>query len=719
MPEDRQLPHIILEGVAETEAYRYAGGGRRKERLPPRDRASHAERLLASLERARVEAERRKDRLQVWAVPAKKGTHLEFESAPEFDLELKSLEDRRQGIQLVAVRESPETEGATIATVYVPEGKLSVFEQKVRKYAEKETAGGKPWHQKMVDKIAHIRLAQLRSFWTDQEPLPRSDETIWWEVWLRTPEEDALRRFRETVAALEIEVGARSLEFVNTRVLLARGTLEQFAASVEAVDAVAELRKAREVPSLFMEMSRSEQHEWVDNLVSRTQWEPDGAPWICLLDTGVNAGHPLLRVATDPSDLHAVDPSWGVDDHHGHGTAMAGLCLYGDLAEALAGQHLIELPARLESVKILPPPPRTNRPDLYGSITEQAAYRVEVTRPQALRTHVMPVTVPDAKYAGRPSSWSAAVDKLAYGEGGEPKRLWVLAAGNSDREAWRRYPDHLESEEIQDPGQAWNALTVGAATDRWRIDEDDFAGWTPIARPGDLSPSTSTSSTWEVPWPLKPDVVFEGGNAGRSPDGQTVDLVDSLSLLTTYHRFAERLLTTFGETSAASALVARMAATLRRRYPALWPETIRALIVHSATWPQAILDRYGPLRIRGDYERLVRQCGFGVPNLERASWSAENHLTLVAEEEFQPFLRRSGESGAILKELQIYALPWPIEQLRDLEDVEVELRVHPLLLHRAQSFGARLPLPPPLCFPWLPVRRAGRDREPGGLPEEA
>lgn len=292
----------------------------------------------------------------------------------------------------------------------------------------------------------------------------------------------------------------------------------------------------------------------------------------------------------------------------------------------------------------------------------------------------MAVSAEDGRERGKPSSWSAAVDKLAYGEGEDAfeapiaGRLFVLAAGNSSPEARRNHPDHLASEEIHDPGQAWNALTVGAYTERWRIDEEDYAGWEAVAHPGDLSPSTSTSAVWQTPWPLKPDVVEEGGNAARSPDGQLLDTPDSLSLLTTHHQPLVRLLTPFRDTSAASPLVARMAAILQRRYPLLWPETIRALIVHSAAWPLAMLERYRPTTKR-EYENLVRHCGFGVPSLEHALWSADNRLTLIAQESLQPFDKKEDQYYATLRELQIYEFPWPTQQLRDLGAIDVELRV--------------------------------------------
>jgi hypothetical protein len=684
MPLRKQLPHILLRDAAKAEEYSYPGRGGGAVDLPVRDRASHAARLEARLEQARTEAHERSERqAQAWAVPAKRGVHLELESEPGFELALKSLEDARQGIELVSVRESAVAKGEdkerlTLATVYVPAGKLEILEKKIHEYATANTKAGKPRHEKLLAAIADLRLATLRSFWTDQPNLfPGAGENLWWEIWLRSADRVVEESFRVSMKALGLLVRGESLEFLETRVLLGYGSPEQLTASIEVVDAIAELRRAKEAASFFMEMPRRDLGPWVDDLASRTESPAESSPRLCVHDTGVNAGHPLLEAALRQADCHAVDPEWQLHDHHGHGTGIAGLALYGDLTEALASSLSYRLPARLESVKILPPPPGLNEPELYGRTSEQAVYRVEVQAPSVQRTHVMAVTATDGRERGKPSSWSAAVDQLAFGKDDEPKRLWVLAAGNSPEEAWGAHPDHLETEEIHDPGQAWNVLTVGACTSRWQIDEDDFSGWVPLARPGGLGPSTSTSLTWDSKWPLKPDVVAEGGNAARSQIGQ-VDLPDSLRLLTTHYRPAERLLTTFGETSAASALVARIASTLWSRYPGYWPETVRALIVHSARWTREMQERYGPLISKGAYERLIRRCGFGVPSLEEALWSAENRLTLVTQEAIQPYIRKrneSGQSSTNLKELHLYALPWPVEQLRDLGETEVELRV--------------------------------------------
>src|SRR5690606_8556604 len=127
-----------------------------------------------------------------------------------------------------------------------------------------------------------------------------------------------------------------------------------------------------------------EQGEWAKELVARIKPPPADAPAACLLDTGITRAHPLLEGTVAPEDCTAVERSWGPHDDGGgpglmgHGTQMAGLALFGDLTPVLAGTESVVLKHRLESVKILPPR-GSNSPDVYGTVTAEAASRVEVS----------------------------------------------------------------------------------------------------------------------------------------------------------------------------------------------------------------------------------------------------------------------------------------------------------------------------------------------------
>src|SRR5471030_1756012 len=101
-----------------------------------------------------------------------------------------------------------------------------------------------------------------------------------------------------------------------------------------------------------------EQADWARDLANRVRAPSALVPAVCLLDSGVTQGHPLVAPGLDPADQHAYDNAWGVGDSafwNGHGTAMAGVALYGDLEAALSHGGPVALGHRLETVKILPP----------------------------------------------------------------------------------------------------------------------------------------------------------------------------------------------------------------------------------------------------------------------------------------------------------------------------------------------------------------------------
>src|SRR5690606_20912579 len=149
----------------------------------------------------------------------------------------------------------------------------------------------------------------------------------------------------------------------------------------------------------------------------------------------------------------------------GHGTEMAGLALLGNLTDALSSHTQIVVAHRLESVKLIPHD-GANGGDaqLHGYLTIEAVARPMVTSPQRKRVFSMAITARDNRDRGRPSAWSATIDRLAYDseEQGDAPKLFIVSAGNiNDSNAWKKYPDSNSTDGIHDPAQAWNALTVG------------------------------------------------------------------------------------------------------------------------------------------------------------------------------------------------------------------------------------------------------------------
>ena len=671
-----RLRHLLVTDTAHTEPYTSPSSARKTFRVPPRQRYRHGQRLLRQFDDIREEAEDVIEAQKAFGIDAGNGMYIQFGSEPGFDLKFESLEVIRSGIELLAVQ---EMDGKTLATVFVPEGKLNILVKKIARYLnpEKDTITGKPRNEKLVESISDIRRAALEALWTDdREVLPGSAESIWWEVWLRVGEDSQafVEFFRDHASRLGLFVSEQEIRFPDRTVLEVRGTKAQISKSVSLLNCIAELRKAKETADFFMAMDATEQYEWIHEALERIAAAPDGCPVVCILDTGVNNEHPLLRPSLPLEDMHTYNPMWNVADHHGHGTEMAGLALYGDLTEPLIETGPIELTHQLESVKIKPPAGE-NPPRLYGDITADAIARAEIQSPLRKRIVCMAVSATDFRDRGRPSSWSARIDSLCAGADDETRRVIVVAAGNTDFEMRHLYPDsNMTDFGIHDPGQSWNAVTVGAFTEKGHIDEAEYPDWRLVAPSGDLSPSSSTSMTWQRPWPLKPDIVMEGGNMAINPAVGNADYVDSLGLISTNWRFAtERPLTVTFDTSVATAQASRMAAILQGQYAEYWPETIRALMIHSAKWTEAMRQRFAPLRTKQEYENLLRYCGYGVPSVARARWSAENDLTLVAQDTLQPFDKIG--SRYITRDLNIHEIPWPVEELQALGETQVEMRV--------------------------------------------
>ena len=692
MPDQAQdkRPHLVLTNTSKAQPFTAPTGGGGSEEVPKRNRAEHGAALQAQLLALRPISEQAVEAQTERGLHSGLGLQIQFVGLPDISLAFESLGDERSrdpGKQIEVL--SVMTEGnTTVANVFVPDGKLDHFEKYVAEYvaAKVNKNGDLIDHGRLLNAIASIRRAELQALWTDDPALLPQDaaEKFWWEVWLpvRGLRDDVVDDFRKLMALAECPVSDHQINFPERTVVLMHGSRQQLEQSRMALNCVAELRRAKDTAEFFDGLTPVEQQEWVADALGRLTLpaDDDAVPRICLLDSGVNRGHPLLAPVIASDDLHTVEPAWGTDDTANHGSGLAGLAAYGDLTEALASNDPLVLGHRLESVK-LTPEQGANQGDAkhHGYLFAEAVGRPEITAPARPRVFTSAVTSSDDRDRGKPSAWSATIDRLAADYDGDAQfpRLFVLSAGNTVSEAaWSNYPASLGTNGVRDPGQAWNALTVGAYTRKTDITEADAQHYQAIAPTGGLSPYTTTSSSWASAWPLKPDVVFEGGNVGKSAAGSSG--ISSLHLLTTNNLPQERLFTTTNATSAASALGARMAAQLMAGYPALRAETIRALIVHSAEWTDAMKAVYLPAHgaaTKSDYVNLIRHCGWGAPDLDRALWSAGNSLTLVVEDLVHPYHKVKGK-GVVSRDMNLHALPWPREQLLALPpDTQAELRI--------------------------------------------
>ena len=673
--------NILLTDITEPVQYKSKGSRGGEKRIPDRDYTSHARYVYGKYNSVISEALSRK---QVAAIKMK-GLYAEFSSKQNFELVTKSLENRPSGIRLLNVQTTED--GFTKATIYIPEGKEGFFLKRISQYASEKTKSGNPKNANLIGSIEDIKLAMVESFWTDKpESLPDST-SVNCEIWLRYDEKKKLtwNRVEEQLYSICNELGIpvdkeRRLLFPERLVKMITANREQLKAILSNCEYITELRRAEEATTFFTTLDKEDQRLWKEDLLSRCTFA-DSNVSVCLLDAGINAQHPLIEPAVLENGLHAVKAEWGVEDNlleRGHGTEMAGIAIYGNLQETIEDSGKVEINHRIESVKIIPNTGE-NRRELYGAITQDAVALAEIDNPDVKRIICMAATSPDTpNHDGRPTSWSAALDEIASGstEEGDNQRLLLVSAGNILPEAFKElgYPERNSLEPVQDPGQSWNAVTIGGYANKVEIQDTAFRGFHALAEKGALSPYSTTSALWKGSWPIKPEVLFEAGNVATNDTDY--DCCDDLSLLTTGHRPEVNLYSTIWATSSATAQAANFCAKLYAEYPTLWPETVRALMIHSAGWTEQMHRQFcpkGKSTTKTQRKNLVRHCGYGIPDLSRAIHCFDNYVNMIVQGELQPF--KKVNSRVTMNEMNIHTFPWPHEVLRDLGETEVTLKV--------------------------------------------
>lgn len=665
MSEDFK-PHLFIKNIHTSQSFTTPqSGGGSKVNLPDRNRNEHANALLHSLSQI-WDAYAQEASLRVEkGLPVKDGEYLTFKSAENNNLKIESLDS--SGAILLNVNTDKDT-NQQIATVYIPENKKEKLTKKVENYRN-EDKNGKPQNQELVEKIDVISRTSVENLWSSPiESLPRL-EAVWCEIWLATEGlniETIIPNLKGVCALFDIEILESILKFPQRSILIIKANYAQLSELITSFGLIAEIRKTEELNSFWLNQNITENNDWIEealNLVDFTKTNN----FISILDSGINNGHRLIEPILDEVNRLTVEPGWGVNDSMGHGTCMAGIATYGNLNAILENKKPLEIHHQIESVKILHPN-LPNEQNKYPLITLEAVNRAIINNPNAKRIFCMAVTTDFQVDFGKPSAYSSVLDSIIFGEDINDKKIFLVSAGNVRGEHnWKNYPVSNLNLSVESPAQSWNAISIGAYTEKILPDAAT------VANKFELSPFSTTSSSWDSNWPIKPEVVFEGGNLIRLENGD-VEGHDDLEVLTTSRNSILHHFTTLNATSAATAFAAYFLAKLRDSYPNAWEETLRALMIHSASWSEEMIAQFQiDTNKVGDVLRLLKIVGYGIPNLQKAIECKSNYLTFISEQIIKPYKLDEGEIKT--NEIHYYEFPWPKEILESLGETNVTLRV--------------------------------------------
>jgi len=416
--------------------------------------------------------------------------------------------------------------------------------------------------------------------------------------------------------------------------------------------------------------------------------EGEDVPLACVVDSGVFSGHPLLRngVVLEEADLGSGEDTEA--DLNGHGTGVAGIVVYGNVAQAMAQNDWIPK-VRICSAKVLKNDPVSDAPVFPEEIRPESVLEEAIryfNQERGCRVFNLSIGDPDKIYAGgRQFPWAEMLDNLSR----ELGIIIVVSAGNvynpgipygNSREDIRDSArDQLLTPEhrLIDPGIAAICLSVGSIARR----EDPYdSGGTSMSRLSispRKAPSVFTRTGFGVAKAIKPDLVAYGGDYAlqQIPGGDKGWVRNDPNLGEPSLRNSlqdGRGFKAFCGTSLAAPHVTHVAALIEHALKhqlevAPSANLIRAMMVNSANIPENIVEwlrnsedindnRQAPRK----QEYVLRLVGFGEPQ-DEICWSRRNRVTLFAEDVLP------------IKSFHIYSIRIPPDFLRRRGDKKIAI----------------------------------------------
>lgn len=629
----------------------------RGEQLPQRDRTAHATLVRKCYKAAIAHAIACQEERNKKGLPIANGVYVDIEMDKKFIPVSFGKQDGHGGATIMKVTDKGN-ESSVDVTVFVKKDKKNWLEKKVDDYEKKNTQKGNPCNEKIIAPINNIVTTDIRTLYVSAaefDAIPEED-SFRYELWLSHSKDNTKETIEMILSQLEIETVAEPLLFDGVDVWLIGADKQQLSTLPLSLGYIEGIRPYKE-PSILIK-TNTENREWSELIKNQITFCDDAENVIVgILDTGVNNVHELLK---DSLPNNRMDVAIGVQravDKTDHGTGMAGLALLGDLTDIAYQRNVsIDVHHALSSIKIYEDGYTTPK-EFYGAVIEEA-----IDKASNMKASIQCMAITDeSSYNGIATSSSAALDESIYHQG-LCDRLVLVSAGNveTNNVDSKTYIESCKAHTVKSPAQAWNALTVGAYTEKAAINNTDYS---PLATLGGVSPYSCSSFPWYEKR-NKPEIVMEGGNVAYHRLLGNISHPD-LSLITTSNNLQEPL-ESFCATSAATGLATRLAARIKVENPQLSMLSIRGLMIHSARWTDEMK------RINKIEERMSL-CGYGVPDEDIAIYSNEKYATYIFENQLIPYIK--GESSNIYGQMHFYDLPWPKELLEEMGSEEVRIRI--------------------------------------------
>lgn len=531
---------------------------------------------------------------------------------------------------------------------------------------------------------------RLKKYIEDPTAMPEGLFAVNIDVWFNGETSNALEVENQIKQALGT-TGSKLLGdlFTTPSLLLGRALVNEY-----SLNALLDLDIIATVDLPFSTVSTEPYELFKTDFIPVVQDDlDDNAPLATVLDSGVFTGNPLLEnVVVAEEEFDTTENT--TTDMNGHGTAVAGIVVYGDFDACLKSRVFKPL-VRICNGKIMhnesgyfgnvPCFPEDKRPEQI--VKEAIEY---FNKEYGCRIFNLSAGDSDHLYTGgRQFAWAEILDQLSK----QLDIVIVVSAGNVSNpqindfmtrdELMQKcrdqlfYPEHS----LIDPATSALSVTVGSIA---RFDEPEAtpnrAGRISVGKKNYLSVFTRIGRG--VNKAIKPEFVDYGGNYGvhQISRGNTKWITADRKLVEpTLHNGNDQIFKGYCGTSFAAPHVTHIAARIER---ALEEQTknvpsanlIKAVLANSARctpemieWAEESKDALYTGKTNPKQDRRLRLMGFGRVD-DSLLYSSDNNVTLIAEDRLE------------LRSFHLYKIPVPEEFLKVKADklISISLSYNPI-----------------------------------------
>lgn len=386
------------------------------------------------------------------------------------------------------------------------------------------------------------------------------------------------------------------------------------------------------VTSSFTRVKRPSEFNTVTTATAfRVSNKDESLPIVAIIDTGVSKYSPLGEILI-PDDTFTLvgDPLLDNCDSNGegHGTGVAGLAAFGKNNHINNFEGEVFADAKVLSMKILD--------DSSGTISEielvRNLYLIKEKYPE-IKIFVLTIGYEVHKRDNENySEYTYLLDKFSHDT---DSIIFISTTNNdeciSDRNSYDQSYFGLEKTNLATPADSLNNVTVGACGDNLKGNSEllvsptnDFP--TVYSRTGHLDLISILSPQKRNRHLFKPDILESGGDHtlsssgffGQHPDN-SITVIASDPSIGSYDNIG---------TSFSAPLAANVALRIQAAYPHLKSQTIKALLINSASNTTIPFDETN-IHLKN------RTVGYGVMSYVDSVFSNENAATFILEDSIQ------------------------------------------------------------------------------------